>query len=283
MDDRIAAEQRRRNAMTRGDWTGFADHRYVVTEQLTRGRDAPRGRLCVLGAGNVNDLDLRRLLSAYGEIHLVDIDRDAVSAGVARQGCDGDARLAIHAPCDVTGILAALQCDSSGAQADERIGETLLAAVHAGPQIKITSLGQFDTVASTCLLTQLIDSVAIALGGLHPRLLDVVQAIRLRHARLMVDLLAPGGLGVLFTDVVSSDTAPELANVAAEDFAVAVAVCVARGNFFTGTNPAVLRALFLDDPLIAPSVAKALLVRPWPWRLGPRTLAVCAVKFLTRK
>ena len=41
-------------------------------------RTAERARLCILGAGNTNDLDLAALLSTHREVHLVDIDSESL-------------------------------------------------------------------------------------------------------------------------------------------------------------------------------------------------------------
>ena len=57
----------------------------------------PAGRLCVLGAGNCNDLDLRRLSERFDEIHLIDLDPAALGEAVRRQGVEGCAN--VRLPC----------------------------------------------------------------------------------------------------------------------------------------------------------------------------------------
>src|SRR5689334_7106586 len=42
-------------------------------------------RVAVVGAGNGDDVPLARLAARAGEVHLVDLDGDAVRAAVARQ------------------------------------------------------------------------------------------------------------------------------------------------------------------------------------------------------
>ncbi|MFT5326875.1 MAG: hypothetical protein ACI8P0_004758, partial [Planctomycetaceae bacterium] len=76
----IEAEQRRRNEESRDAWHRYARHRERVTELLlgtvsdtSLECDSTRTRrLCLLGAGNCNDVDLKRLAETFDEIHLVD-------------------------------------------------------------------------------------------------------------------------------------------------------------------------------------------------------------------
>ena len=59
-------EQQRRNAAVADAWARFAPHRARVMELLlaaAEGRTFPR--LALLGAGNCNDVDLKRLLERY--------------------------------------------------------------------------------------------------------------------------------------------------------------------------------------------------------------------------
>ena len=74
------------NAESRDQWDAFSGHREKVSAILGAGADPCPGRLCVLGAGNCNDLDLAALLRAHREVHLVDLDAEALAQGVERQG-----------------------------------------------------------------------------------------------------------------------------------------------------------------------------------------------------
>jgi hypothetical protein len=138
-------------------------------------------------------------------------------------------------------------------------------------------------VASLCLLSQLADAVVKTVGADHPRLLDVVQAVRRRHLRLMLDHLRPGGLLVLVTDFVSSDTCPELLTVNPGEFPAAADRWIRARNFFTGLNPHVLHQALAVEPPLAERVAQAQLVRPWRWQFSERrAFAVCAVKAIVK-
>src|SRR5690349_16211189 len=106
--DRLGRRQVVFNATSRDQWEGFAEHRRCLTSVLAREATAGRSRLCVLGAGNHNDLDLTALLSAHREVHLVDIDSEALVRGAARQGVAKHPRLHLHGAVDVTATLGIL-------------------------------------------------------------------------------------------------------------------------------------------------------------------------------
>src|SRR5437868_8579473 len=86
---------------SRDAWERYAAHRRKIHALISAADCAPGGRLCVLGAGNCNDLDLQSLEREFAEIHLVDLDRDAIEDGIARQQLSGCAHVVLHAPCDL--------------------------------------------------------------------------------------------------------------------------------------------------------------------------------------
>jgi len=133
-------------------------------------------------------------------------------------------------------------------------------------------------IASVGLLTQLFDAVSISLGGDHPRFVELVTSIRLRHVRLLFELLQPGGTALLITDFVSSGTYAPLATTAEKDLPALAAQLIRAQNFFTGANPGVLHALFKSDAVVAPQVSHLEVSSPWLWDFGPRTYAVCAIR-----
>lgn len=107
----------RSNEMTEHLWDLFAPHRSRVTALLEEQHrrvfrpaeinppSAAHGTLCLLGAGNANDVDLRRLLRRFSTIELVDIDGAALERGAARQLSDrAAARVRLHGGVDLFGI-----------------------------------------------------------------------------------------------------------------------------------------------------------------------------------
>src|SRR5690349_18868166 len=101
--DRFGRRQVAFNATSRDQWEAFAEHRRCLTALLAREAIAGRSRLCVLGAGNSNDLTA--LLAAHREVHLVDIDSEALLRGAARQGVAKHPRLHLHGGLDLTATL----------------------------------------------------------------------------------------------------------------------------------------------------------------------------------
>jgi hypothetical protein len=272
--------QVRFNATSRDAWEVFGHHRHIVTQLLVSAALPRPGRLCVLGAGNGNDLDLGALRAACREVHLVDLDPDALAHAAKRQGCADALAVRCHPGVDVTGVLD----DLARWSPHTAVTDQDLAACRDRPvgQVSPVFPGPFDVVASTCLLSQLIGSVVRSLGAGHPRFIEVVQAVRLGHLLLLTELLTPGGSGVLVTDVVSSDTAPGLGAVSEEQLYGVLVRLINQRNFFHGVNPAALLGALRNDPALAPRVEAVQSLRPWLWNLGPRTYAVWAATFRRR-
>lgn len=278
--DSIASEQIRRNRAARAAWELYGPHRRRVTDLLAVNCDEPGRRLCVLGAGNCNDLDLARLLARFEDVHLVDLDGEALADGIARQGLDGSPRIRLHGGVDVTGALPLLaELSPATAPDDDRWPSWLDRAVSA---TAAGLPGPFDVVASVGLLTQLIDAVGLTLGTDHPRFLELVQAVRIRHLRLLLELARPGGAAVLLTEVVSSDTCPELPRIPEAELPQALVRLIGEHNFFTGANPFVLLRLFQTDPVCSQLAAEARLSHPWIWQFTHRFYAVCAIRVRLR-
>src|SRR5204862_7705623 len=112
------------------------------------------------------------------------------------------------------------------------------------------------------------------------RCLKAVQSVREIRLMLMLRLLRTGGRGGFVSDMVSSDTAPEITSVAPTALAELMARLVAAKNFFTGLNPFVIEGLLMQDPRLAPAVARSAFHLPWLWQLGAtRSYLTFAVSF----
>lgn len=265
------------NLSSSNSWDAFASHRSQVTWLLKHGANS--SRLCILGAGNCNDLDLTTLLQAHPEIHLVDIDVDALTQGVAKQNLTDHDHIHLHGGIDVTGMIDPMSHWSPNVTLSEAdVAACIDAPTHCFEQLP----GPFEVVASTCLLSQLIKSIVDTIGENHPQFVEVMQAIRLGHLRLLLKLMNSGGLGVLITDVVSSDSYPRLASVPAQNLSQVLVQLVRQGNCFHGVNPAAIVNLFRQDPVFNQQVASLEPVGPWRWNFGPRHYVVIAVKFQKR-
>src|SRR5436190_10645706 len=104
----ILATQAKYNRSTADSWQTYASHRAEITSLLEPLDSSRRGRVCVLGAGNCNDLHLPTLLEQCDELHLVDIDAAALQTAVTRQGLAGSGNVTLHGGIDLTGVAETL-------------------------------------------------------------------------------------------------------------------------------------------------------------------------------
>ena len=261
-----------RNQITRADWEAFAGHRQSISERLlvaSSGRRDPT--LCVLGAGNGNDLDLSLLVERFQQITLVDLDDSALSHCLSKQSEAVARQIRLEPRVDLSGILNELDSmRTDPAKID-------LAIERMNDQ---TEMGKtYDVAVSTCLLTQMIDSVVLSLGVDHPRFVDLVYAVRDHHLRLLCRLTKPGGTGLIVTDFVSSDTLPGLFSTSDEQLASLLGQAIGAGNFFTGTKPGDLLSRLQTEAVTKTPLAGSEIHAPWRWHLGDRVFAVCAISF----
>lgn len=272
--ERIGQLQSSRNAETRDGWKRFALHREKVTQLLLDGMSAAAGKLCVLGAGNCNDLALGQLAERFSHIDLVDIDEEAITAGVARQAIAA-CHVTAHGGVDVTNVANLISAWMPETPApDEQVDACIATAERA---VLPFDAGGYAVAASICLLSQLIEFITLTLGTGHPRFLELVTCVRREHVRQLIDLARPGGAVVLITDVVSSSTVPELATAASTELPTLVGRAIAQRNFFSGVNPFVIKRLLETDDSFAAMLTDIRLSDPWVWDLGPRLYAVCAL------
>jgi hypothetical protein len=275
-DNRVLALQAKANRSTAGHWEYFASHRAEVHKLLVSDVGAGGGRLCVLGAGNCNDLDLASLTAVFREVHLVDVDRAALEAAVRRQGVGSSPGMHLHVS-DLTGIADLFN------RWEQRppVAGDVEQCVRRSAEAPLPELGgPFDVVLSPCLLSQLVGYASDTLGRLHPQFHPLLLAIRTRHMRLLVELVAPGGAGVLVSDLVSSDAAPELPSLRKDQLPDFARRLPKQGRGFPGISADAIGSALRDDPTLAPLVAHVQFIPPWVWHLGPRrTFLVYALRF----
>ena len=276
----LGQQQREWNVASREIWELSRSHRQRVMELIVAGRRPKKATLCVLGAGNCNDLELSKLVELFCQVHLVDLDGEAVRAAIQRQNVTCDSSITVHGGLDLTGVSDELARFPPGRQPSEIELERIVVAANSydGP----SDLGPFDTVVSTCMLSQLHNAVVHSIGVNDRRSFDVLLAVRHRHLRLLTDLIQPGGRGVLVSDFTSSDTTSRLPSIPEAELPEYLATALNSGNFFHGLNPCVLASQFKYDSIIAPRVTNVQLSNPWRWNFGPRVYAVMAIEFQRR-
>ena len=262
--------QAQANRSTRDHWRFFASHRAqiqgLILPDVGEARAGGR-RLCVLGAGNCNDVDLKALTEAFEELHLVDLDAPALEAAVGRQGVKASPRVKLHGGVDLTGIAELFpKWEKSPPTPAEVDAGAARALNRATPAIG----GPFDVVLSPCLLSQLVGYASDVLGRAHPRRRELLVALRTRHLRTLADLLAPGGTGVVVCDVASSAGYPELLDIKKEKLSDLLDRLNYTDRGFDGLSPAKMRAAIAADATIAPLLGPVQQVPPWLWTLGPR-------------
>ena len=164
------------------DWALYAEHRAHFSAALLSCAPGNGGRLCVLGAGKCNDLDLDLLAESYSEIHLVDIDPAALATGMSRQSPAVRTRLRPHAPVDLSPLSG--KRISKWQRKPPTRAELEAAEAMTLSTVTARLHGPFDVVASACVLTQMSFALKKALGEGHPMLAAIRASIGLTRLRM---------------------------------------------------------------------------------------------------
>jgi hypothetical protein len=246
--------------------SSFEGHRKKVTALLAERARTPEARLCLLGAGNANDIELDTLLERYAEIHLVDLDPDALARAALTVTGPHSKKLVRHAPVDVSGVLDKLERWSAMQLTPEEL--------MGHPQATATALlratgGPFDVVASTCILTQIQRAPVAVLGDAH-RLFEAVRhTLTVTHVRVLHALTRPGGSALFVTDV----SADRITSLPDDDpntnFAPLVSALVLEGNVFQVAQPDLIRSVVKDDPVLSKDIRVSPVLDAWFWLNGP--------------
>lgn len=317
--------------------------------------------LCILGAGNLNDILLSSLLPidandspsnhsqaaapsarSYARVSLVDLDESAMRAGVERQMMlpASEGPLSPHAlergllrlygseltrsydtfnawkrararaeamgaknvadtvpsSADVEAWMRAMQpASNKHGAADSFVrprGLPVLEDDESSNDSSSDSLAivsprpeRFDVVSSVCLLSQLLDMLMSSLSETHASFLPAVVALRDQHLEVMIDLIRPGGRGLLVSDLVSSSTAPQLRSWTHAQLRQGMESLLRDSNFFTGTNPHAIVARIKDKFAHLIEADSVRLISPWRWRMGgesDKQFLVYAIEFRKR-
>ncbi|HET6280378.1 MAG TPA: hypothetical protein VFH73_05415, partial [Polyangia bacterium] len=148
--NRRLTDSRERYQQHRGEVMALA---LAAAEAAPATGAASAGDIAIFGAGNGTDLDLPRLADSFREIHLVDLDGEALER--ARQDLPAALRERVipHAPVDLSGFMSHLDDWGESFPDDATLGQ----AAHGTARAIIAGLGRgFDVVLSTGALSQLI-------------------------------------------------------------------------------------------------------------------------------
>lgn len=268
----------RNNRATSGLWNAYAEHRARLSALIAAYAPSQGGRLCVLGAGNANDLDLELLAARFSEVHLVDVDAEALDRARARAAPAAAPRLYTHAPLDVGGALAELP-DWSRRGADpaqlRRLGD------EASATVRRALPAPFDLVLSDCLLTQIYWTCFKALGN-GPALQTAAATCLETHLQTMAALAAPGAPCLLVTDAISSDSFALDEIFPTRDPSELLAELSRSGALFTGTSPPTILST-LRRGALNQTVTEPRVLTPWLWRVNEdRTVLVYGLAFRRR-
>jgi len=266
--DAAIADQIASNQSAIGHEASLAEHRARLTREIAeRAPASGRGRLCLLGAGNANDVDLDLLAERFAEVHLVDIDRDAVARAIARVPAPRSGQLVPHAPVDASGLFDRLET-WSGAPPDAAALDGAVAA--AVTRVASALPGPFDVVASCGLLTQLQLVLLQVVGDANAKFAELRTALNRAHVRTLGALLAPGGVALLATDLTSSEIYPPLIHVdGTVDLGKLMVDLLAAGSFIYAAHPGQLSSEMRRDPALKQAFAVRFPIGPWIWRNGP--------------
>ena len=279
--DHIADRQRDLNSKTQQSWDLFENHRNQISQliidtlqKLESGNENPT--LCVLGAGNGNDLDVAQLAKHFDSIHVLDIDRLALDRLWQRYEDQPEVQQKIQLVADVefSGITSSL------IELGENPTEAIVKSTYdQSLRVHYSTEEKFDVVVSTCLLTQLIDAVVQTLGRENQWVVPLTIGVRDGHLNLMTSLCKADGQRVLITDFVSSDTMPELASADDPESVLGLARhAIDSRNFFTGANAFSIREKLVELKQVTNQDAVEI-APPWRWQIGQRYYLVTALSY----
>ena len=252
-----------------------------MTALATAGVSAADGsRLCVLGAGNCYDLDLPRLTAVYREVHLADIDREALDAARDRQPPEVREKLVCHGPLDLSGVLGEIE---RWKRLEVTLQELVAAPEAASARVASALPGPFDVVVSACLLTQLQLAALNILSDRHRLFAAVRQTVSLIHLRTLVRLLAPGGRALLVTDLTSNVTYPLQRVDPKADMLALMRALVRNGNVIYAAHPELLSTAFREDPFASRLATLGEPSEAWLWNNGPERVFLVYAMTITRR
>jgi hypothetical protein len=278
-EDSVARAERHVRALNQqrsNSWDAYRSHRERLTGLIAT---LPRGgELCVFGAGDANELELEQLASNFSEIHLLDLDGEALARARDRQTPSVRSKIVLHEGVDASGLLDHL--DAWGDRFPER-AELARVAVEVAQSI-VHGLGvTFPAVVSTCLLSSLVLPFERAWLTSRANWSDLLSTLSAIHLATLAGSTRSGGRCLLAFDAASSRDTPALAEQhgrGPDELAEFVAEARAQGGLRFRPDPGSLLAQ-LSSPGMKSLVAEPRLSDPWLWQCGADTELVYGLTF----
>lgn len=259
----------------------FESHRRCQTEFILSPETRKRERLCVLGAGNCYDLEIDRLATEFDEVHLVDIDRRAISGARGRLPGHLADKVHLHAPVDISGVNDQLEAWRKMRVTPESM---LNIPERATNSVARQLPGTFDCVVSTCLASQLLLTCRHVMGERHPLLEAGIITLLVTHLRVLAALTAEEGTACFVSDVSSDEIAPLHRFDDAQDGLEFVASLAQKNQIFNYLDPDLVVGLARQDPILAAGMTICSPAKAWLWTNGPRrTFLVYAARMIRRE
>jgi hypothetical protein len=270
---RALAERTRRSIDV---WDLYAPHRERVMALMPA--EPAGGTLCVLGAGKCDDLDLPRLAERFSEIHLVDLDGEAMERARDRQPARVRDAIVLHPNVDLSGLLTRLDEWGDAFPDDQTLHQVVFGAAHT----VVDALGgPFGVTFSTCVMSQLMvpfQNAWTTSGETWSKLFAATAAV---HVGILAHATAPRGDACLVFDVLSSDNAPALTALRgrpAEEIQAAVDAGARSGAMRLEPDPRDMFAQIRHSGVAAPEPFPRL-TGPWLWDTSSALQLVYAISF----
>lgn len=273
---RARARIREENSRAEGERETDSAHRQRL---LSLALELPQGdALCVFAAGNADELDLERLVTHFREVHLVDLDDQALVRARDRQSAAVRSKIVLHEGVDASGLLEHL--DDWGDRFPEH-AELARVATEAAQSI-VHGLGAtFPAVISACVLNRFalpFQQAWLASRSHWTALLSTMRAI---HLATLAGAARSGGRCLLAFDVASSREMPALAEQrqrAQDELSEFVHDALDAGALHLRPDPGTLIAQ-LASPGMRSLVSEPRLSEPWLRHRDAETELVYGVSF----
>lgn len=231
--------------------------------RILEGHLATCSNICVLGAGNCNDLDLGHIVRAVDRVVLVDIDEESLRSGLESWQLSSSDRVEIVAPFDLSGLSVANY-------ASDHVARRALAGSEC-PYPDWFDRQQFDVVISTGLVSQLVLAAEAQTAGVG-RFEALADSMIGGHLAATIACVKPGGTAVVGAELVSSVTLPRLLEregpIERVELCQLFAACCANGNTLAGMNPRYLLRAIESNSALRSRIDSIFIHEPWLWRMS---------------